>query len=57
MAKRGSKPASAMERRRRELRSYLDQLRRIKSPTRQDLELMAELRQALTDLKKPPTRQ
>lgn len=57
MAKSRKRTASPMEKRRRELSSYLDQLRRIKSPTKQDLDLMSELRQALTDLKKPPKRQ
>jgi hypothetical protein len=47
MSKR-TKSISAAERKRRELRGYLDQLRQVKNPTKQDLDLMIELRQALS---------
>lgn len=55
MAKR-RKTVSPTERRRRELKSYLDQLSRIKHPTQQDLDLMTELNQALVSMKSPTRR-
>lgn len=50
------KSVSPAERKRRELRGYLDQLQQVKSPTKQDLDLIAELKSALYDYRKPVTR-
>lgn len=41
------KTVSPAERKRRELRGYLDQLQQVKNPTKQDLDLIQELKDAL----------
>lgn len=56
MAKRRKTSVSPGERKRRELKSYLDQLRQIKRPTQQDLDLMSELNRALRTATDPTKR-
>lgn len=56
MAKRRKKTLSPEEKKRRELRSYLDQLSRIKQPTQQDMDLMSELNRALRSMTDPTKR-
>lgn len=56
MAKKTRKNSiTPAEKKRRELRGYLDRLRRNPNPTPQEQDLMQELREALYGFRRPPT--
>lgn len=49
---RKNRPPNATERKRRELQGYLDKLRRVPNKSQRDLELQAELQEALSGMKR-----